>query len=304
MPDPTPPGDAGGVADRPPGPLTPEAIDTVLADFRRWLEELRPSEPEALATGFSNSVANASDSDSVDLATLVGAFTALRHEVNLQTKATRAQSEQMTEALASLKSPTPANDDALRPFVLAVIETYDTLTRTTAELDRLREGLVALGENPPPADPPADAVVALEPAVRKPTFLERLVSGRSAASRWEWEQKFVRLLRSAREVDRSRHEALRAAWQKRWADAAAVADRLAAIVTGLRMSERRVERLMRDVGIESIETTGKPFDPESMEAVEAVAESGRPAGTVVEELRRGYRWRGRVFRFAQVRVAR
>jgi molecular chaperone GrpE len=114
----------------------------------------------------------------------------------------------------------------------------------------------------------------------------------------------VRLLRSAREVERARLDALRTEWQKRWADAAAVADRLAAAVTGLRMSERRLERLMREVGIEPIETVGRPFDPETMEAVEAVADSGRAAGTVVEELRRGYRWRGRVFRFAQVRVAK
>jgi molecular chaperone GrpE len=304
MPDPTPPGDAGGVADRPPGPLTPLAIDAVLADFRRWLEELALSEPDASATELKSPVADASSSDGIDLATLVGAFTALRHEVHLQTKATRAQSEQMADALAGLQSPTQADHDALRPFVTAVIETYDTLTRTAAEIDRLRDGLVALRDNPPPADPPADAVAALEPAVRKPTFLERLFGGRSAASRWEWEQKFVRLLRSAREVDRARHDALRAAWQKRWADAAAVADRLAAAATGLRMSERRVERLMRDVGIEPIETAGQSFDPESMEAVEAVADSGRPSGTVVDELRRGYRWRGRVFRFAQVRVAK
>jgi molecular chaperone GrpE len=238
----------------------------------------------------------------VDLATLVGAFTALRHEVNLQTKASRAQTEQMAEVLAALKSP--SSDDALRPLVTAVIDVYDTLTRTTSEIERLRDGLVALGNGPPPADPPADAVSALEPAVRKPSFLERLIGGRSAMHRWEWEQRFVRLLRSAREVDRARHEALRASWQKRWADAAGVAERLAAAVTGLRMSERRVERLMADVGVEPIDAVNQPFDPEVMEAVEAVADTGRPAGTVVEELRRGYRWRGRVLRFAQVRVAK
>ncbi len=41
-----------------------------------------------------------------------------------------------------------------------------------------------------------------------------------------------------------------------------------------------------------------------MEVVEAVAESGRPAGEVIEEVRRGYLWKGRVFRYAQVRVAK
>jgi molecular chaperone GrpE len=40
-----------------------------------------------------------------------------------------------------------------------------------------------------------------------------------------------------------------------------------------------------------------------MEALEIVASSGRPSGEVIDEVRRGYVWRGRVFRFAQVRVA-
>jgi len=49
---------------------------------------------------------------------------------------------------------------------------------------------------------------------------------------------------------------------------------------------------------------GEHFDPEIMEVVEAVAASGRPAGEVLEEVRRGYIWRESVFRYAQVRVAK
>jgi molecular chaperone GrpE (heat shock protein) len=41
-----------------------------------------------------------------------------------------------------------------------------------------------------------------------------------------------------------------------------------------------------------------------MEGVEAVAAGNHSPGTVVEELRRGYLWDGRVFRFAQVRVTK
>ncbi len=181
----------------------------------------------------------------VDLATLVGAFTALRHEVNLQTKAARAQSEQLAQALEALKQPPAANgDDAARPLVQAVAEAYDALTRTTAEIDRLRE-----------------AATSAAP----PSLWQRLFGRRPDAT---------------------------------------AADRLAAAVTGLRMSEARVERLMREVGLEAVESVGRPFDPEAMEAVEAVADAGRPPGMVVEELRRGYRWRGRVVRYAQVRVAK
>ena len=41
-----------------------------------------------------------------------------------------------------------------------------------------------------------------------------------------------------------------------------------------------------------------------MEVVEVVPGPGRASTEVIEEVRRGYRWRGRVFRFAQVRVAK
>jgi molecular chaperone GrpE len=193
------------------------------------------------------------DEPPVDLATLVGAFTALRHEVNLQTRATRAQSEQVTQALEAIRSrPAAADDDAARPLVKVVAEAFDTLTRASRELDQLGQ---AVGGHP--------------------------AGGRTSFFGW---------------------------WFRRPAAegpaAAAVAAKLGAAVTGLRMSEQRVERLMREVGLEPIEAVGRPFDPEAMEAVEAVEGNGQPSGTVVDELRRGYRWRGRVFRFAQVRVAK
>src|SRR5262249_42813353 len=79
---------------------------------------------------------------------------------------------------------------------------------------------------------------------------------------------------------------------------------LGSLVTGYRMGLQRVERALEQQGLEPILVTGTPFDPERMEVLEAVADTGRPPGEVIEEVRRGYLWRGRVFRFAQVRVAR
>jgi hypothetical protein len=88
------------------------------------------------------------------------------------------------------------------------------------------------------------------------------------------------------------------------ASANAAGERLAAAVTGLQMTLRRVERSLARHDLEPIRTEGQPYDPETMEVLEAVAASGRPPGQVVEEVRRGYRWRGRVFQCAQVRVAK
>lgn len=81
-------------------------------------------------------------------------------------------------------------------------------------------------------------------------------------------------------------------------------ERLAAALTGLEMTARRVERALARHDLEPIEVHGRPFDPETTEVLEVVAAEGRPAGEVVEQVRRGYRWRGRVFRYAQVRVAK
>jgi molecular chaperone GrpE len=70
------------------------------------------------------------------------------------------------------------------------------------------------------------------------------------------------------------------------------------------MSLRRVERVLPTLELEPLSCTGEMFDPETMEAVEVIGDTGLVSGTVVEEVRPGYRWRGKVFRFAQVRVAR
>ena len=96
---------------------------------------------------------------------------------------------------------------------------------------------------------------------------------------------------------------------RKWAEetAAAVAQlrpRLAGLADGYAMSLRRVGRALPPFGLEPIESVGRPFDPELMEVVEVVDGAGRAGGTVVEEVRRGYRWHGELFRFAQVKVAR
>jgi molecular chaperone GrpE len=76
------------------------------------------------------------------------------------------------------------------------------------------------------------------------------------------------------------------------------------LITGYTMSLQRVERALQQHGLETIPTVGEPFDPEIMEVLEVVHEASRTTTEVIDEVRRGYFWRGQVFRFAQVRVAR
>src|SRR6266849_901136 len=82
-------------AERPGQALTPQAIDGLLADFRRWLESL-PAPPPAPEP------ASLAAREPIDLHTLLGQFIAVRHEVNLQTRDVRGQQEQSAEALRVL----------------------------------------------------------------------------------------------------------------------------------------------------------------------------------------------------------
>jgi molecular chaperone GrpE len=70
------------------------------------------------------------------------------------------------------------------------------------------------------------------------------------------------------------------------------------------MSLQRIDRAIAQQGLEVIACVGEPFDPETMEVAEVVREEGRTSTEVLQEIRRGYRWRGRLFRYAQVRVAK
>ena len=47
---------------------------------------------------------------------------------------------------------------------------------------------------------------------------------------------------------------------------------------------------------------GKLADPHGMTVVEVVSDPSRPSGTVVEEVRPGYYWDGKVLRFAEVKA--
>src|ERR1043166_3145043 len=123
MSDATPPNAAASAGERGAEALSPEAIDAILADFRAWLLQARETPP-------------ANPDVQLDVTTVVQQFTALRQEVNLQTRASRAQLEQNAEALESLRQarePTRETaddaDESLRPLLKTLIDAYDALDR-------------------------------------------------------------------------------------------------------------------------------------------------------------------------------
>lgn len=219
-------------------------IERTLERFRHYLGELHtPVDPPA------------SEPLPFDWAALAGQFTALRHDVNLQTKAVRAATDQTAEALRAI--PKASTAAPAQPWYKAILDIADTLALALKQVERSKESLRPILESPPPA---------------QPGFLARLFGATAPEAPGEL--------------------------------AAKLEPTLAGVSDGYTMSLRRVEKLLEQLGFEPIESVGRPFDPELMEVIEVAVGSGRPAGTVVDEFRKGYRHDGNVFRFAQVKVVR
>jgi molecular chaperone GrpE len=78
----------------------------------------------------------------------------------------------------------------------------------------------------------------------------------------------------------------------------------ARMLKGVEMVFGELREVLSNEGLVSIEAEGKPFDPERHEAVVAVEQEGAEPGTVVDVIRKGYEFNGRVLRPAMVKVAR
>ena len=283
--------------------LTPERIDAILADFRAWLTQAATS-PEP---------APPPHEQPLDLHTLLGQFTALRHEVHLQTKAHRAQQELAAETLrqygltleqlgaartADGTDTDALEEDVLRPFLKHLVDARDALALARVQVGRVGEALQpTLKHLATLAEPNhrLDSVTSGEPPPSR-GFFQRLFGRSNArptptpAAALQWHLQDLE------------------AQNQRLREAAEAAGRVQAafdsILTGYTMSVQRLDRTLDACGLEPIPCLGEPFDPELMEVVEVTADAGRSADEVVEVIRPGYLWRGRVFRYAQVRVAK
>jgi molecular chaperone GrpE len=74
--------------------------------------------------------------------------------------------------------------------------------------------------------------------------------------------------------------------------------------TGVNMILSQLRNTLTEAGLEEIDATGKPFDPNFHEAVSQQETHDVPEGHVVQQLRKGYRLRERLLRPATVIVAK
>lgn len=268
---------------------------------------LSQAEREALLQGFRDWLGTPSatvgtpppEPPRVDWPALLQQFTALRQEVNLQTKASRTANEQFAEALKVLSTPKVDPDAAIRPLLKVVIELSDALQNANQQLERtqqhVEDWLDSWIDDPdsPWPDPPDFPVSSAEPAAA-PSWLGRLFASPKPVPSGlpaEW-LAWAEQVQDWKAEQDARCEELRLRGP----------ELLRGIADGYALSLRRLERTWPTLELEPIDCVGERFDPEIMEAVELV--EGSPSGYVMEEVRAGYRWKGQLFRAALVKVSR
>jgi len=258
--------------------------ETLLARFRRWLEEAH-AEAEALGApaaerrGFETMPEAKAEPRDVGFFQLIEEFTALRHELKLQTRSSRNLQEQgeallgaLQQAIDQFRAVAPKEAEAARaaaqPLALALADLDEALDRGRLGLEK---GIRRLAE-----ESGKDLHPALDAAFARLSWLRRL------------------LLKSyheeIREIVRRHDEAGR--------------ELAGTLLEGYGLIQARLRRALSAEQIEAIECLDQPVDPELMTVVAIAEDSGRPPGVVVAEIRRGYTWQGRLLRYAEVRASR
>lgn len=82
------------------------------------------------------------------------------------------------------------------------------------------------------------------------------------------------------------------------------ADKLASLESGVRMIQQQLKSTLAETGLEEIDATGKPFDPNIHEAISQQESSEIPEGNVLQQVRKGYKLKERLLRPAAVVVAK
>jgi len=136
----------------------------------------------------------------------------------------------------------------------------------------------------------------------------------------ELREKNLRLLAEAqnqqKRAQREKQEALRFAESdfarellvilddlERTQESARTATDARAVADGVRIVHEHILKVFKARGIEPIEAVGRPFDPTYHEAMMQQPSAEHPAGTVLQEMARGYRMHERVLRPSRVIVS-
>jgi molecular chaperone GrpE len=81
-------------------------------------------------------------------------------------------------------------------------------------------------------------------------------------------------------------------------------DKLASLQTGIAMIQTQLKAALVESGLEEMDANGKPFDPTFHEAVSQQEAADAPENHVIQQIRKGYKFRERLLRPAAVIVAK
>lgn len=174
-----------------------------------------------------------------------------------------------------------------------------------------------------PAAPAAtpEATPAPEPAALTPEQIADLQT-RAAKAQENWD----RLLRTTADFDnfkkraaREKQDAIKYATESLLQKVIPVLDNfemaiaaaqnsstadLKSVRDGVAMIHSQLKNTLTEAGLEEVDATGKPFDPNVHEAVSQHESAEVPEGHVLQQLRKGYKLRERLLRPATVVVAK
>jgi molecular chaperone GrpE len=81
-------------------------------------------------------------------------------------------------------------------------------------------------------------------------------------------------------------------------------DKLASLQSGVQMIQQQLKSALMESGLEEIDAAGKPFDPNFHEAISHQESADVTEGSVLQQLRKGYKLKDRLLRPATVIVAK
>jgi molecular chaperone GrpE len=254
-------------------------IEATLEKFREWLKEARARGDGSVMREPSSKTGVQTGGREFGILDLVEEFTALRHELKLQTKSGRTLIDQSDATVAALRQAV----ERIRAVDVKEAQTVWSAGKVLAEaLADLDEALLR-GEREIER---ARRQIAGESLSHLESNLETIYRQRSWLKR--------RFLRSYH------HEVIEAVRSDRPAR-----DQLFdSFLEGYGLISKRLRRVLASEQIAYIPCEGKLVDPEVMIVIEVVDEPRDRPGTVVNELRRGYTWKGRLIRCAEVQAVR
>jgi len=254
--------------------------EDILHRFQEWLAQTNRELEQLEDEPFVPEPEQPESATAVGLLPLVEAFTALRHELKLQTKSARGTEDSLQTALAGLERAIErfgnvepqehaAAEHAARPLVEALIGLDEAMRRGAQAVATAQRRLTEVTPQ------------------RLVEQLEQRFSRRSFWQRWRSRAWHDEVLRCCRQVLAETQGPV-----------------LASLGDGYQLICARLQRTLAEHRIERMKCAGQAVDPARMNVVELVDVLGVAPETVVDEIRPGYLWQGRVMRFAEVRATR